>query len=78
MWDMRELDFSGYDRSFEERLINIQKKYPQRGQARVAWIVGDDHAFAMGRMYEALSEQLTQNIRVFRSYTEAEDWLLQA
>ena len=78
MWDMRELDFSGYDRSFEERLIHIQKKFPQRGRARVAWIVADDHAFGMGRMYEALSEKLTQNIKVFRSYAEAEDWLLQA
>jgi hypothetical protein len=76
LWDMRKVDFSALDRNFEESLINIQKKFPERGRARVAWIAAEDHAFAMGRMYEALAHDLPRQMRVFRSYTKAEDWLL--
>ena len=77
VWDLRELDFTVFDRSFEEELINIQKKYPERGEARLALVTPDGHGFGMMRMYEGLSYGLPQRIKVFKSYTEAEDWLLQ-
>ncbi len=77
LWDLRELDFNDIDRSFEERLINIQKKYPERGQARLALITPDGLGFGMTRMYEALSNDLPRRIRAFKTYTKAEDWLLQ-
>ncbi len=77
LWDLRELDFNDIDRSFEEDLINIQMKFPERGQARLALITPEGLGFGMTRMYEALSDDLPQRIRAFKSYTEAEDWLLQ-
>jgi hypothetical protein len=77
LWDVRELDFSNIDRSFEERLIDIRKKFPERGSARNAVVVAHDLGFGMARMYEALADDLPLQFRVFRSFTEAEDWLLQ-
>jgi hypothetical protein len=77
LWDVRELDFSDIDRSFEERLIDIRKKFPARGSARNAVVVAHNHGFAMGRTYEALTDDLPLQFRVFKSFTEAEDWLIQ-
>ena len=65
LWDLRELDLKDLDRSVANRLISVQKKYPQRGSARVAWIVANVHGFGMGRMYEALSGDLPHRMRVF-------------
>ena len=76
IWDVRELDFSNIDRSFEERLVSIRKRYPERGSARNAVIVADDLGFGMARMYAALGS-FSDNVRAFRSYKAGEDWLLQ-
>ncbi len=76
LWDLRELDFSTIDSLMEKRLINIRRKYPERGRARLAFIVAGDLAFGMGRMYEILSEDLPQEIKIFKKYSEGENWLL--
>jgi len=76
LWDLRELDFKTIDSLMEKRLINIRREYPERGRARLAFIVAGDLAFGMGRMYEILSEDLPQEIRIFRKYSEGENWLL--
>ena len=76
IWDVRELDFSNIDRTFELRLISIRKKYPERGSARNAVIVTDNLGFGMTRMYAALGS-FSENVRAFRSYKAGEDWLLQ-
>jgi hypothetical protein len=77
LWDLRELDFSEIDRSFEEGLIKISEELPQRGSPRIAFVVGTDLAFGMIRMFESLAERLGYETMVFKSYTEGEDWLLQ-
>ncbi len=76
LWDVRELDLRDIDTNFVKRLIDIRKKYPERGPARNAVIVADGHGFAMTRMYKALSDDLPQQIRPCKSYAEGEDWLL--
>ncbi|MCF6187007.1 MAG: hypothetical protein L3J49_05955 [Desulfobulbaceae bacterium] len=76
LWDLRELDFSTIDSLMEKRFITIRREYPERGRARLAFIVAGDLAFGMGRMYEMLSEDLPQTIRTFRKYSEGENWLL--
>lgn len=43
----------------------------------MALVVADDHAFGMSRMYEARADDLPQQIGVFRSLENAENWLLQ-
>ena len=76
IWDVRELDFSNIDLSFEKLLISIRKKYPERGSARNAVIVTDNLGFGMTRMYAALGS-FSENVRAFKSYKAGEDWLLQ-
>ena len=75
LWDLRELDFNSVDRQFVEQFVNTREKYPDRGAARIAMIVGSDHGFGMTRMYEMLSDRLPQNIKVFREPGEATAWL---
>ena len=81
LWDVREQDFSEVDTSTLRHIIEISKQYPERGTSRVAFIVKNDLAFGMLRMYEILSSteasESSQNIRVFRSYPESEEWLLE-
>ena len=79
MWDLRALDFSHVDRAFEESVIEIRKRFPERGGARIALIVADELGFGMTRMYQILSElsgELPQETKVFRNYAAGEDWLL--
>jgi len=57
-------------------LISLRRQHPERGAARMALIVSDDYGFGTARMYETLSSDLPQELRVFRDYKEGEDWLL--
>jgi len=72
---LRELDFTKVDRDMERGLVEIRKQHPERGQARIAFVLDDDLAFGMMRMYEALSVRLTQQMYVFRDYAKAQAWL---
>jgi len=75
LWDLRELDFTQIDHEMERQLVAIRRQYPERGQARIAFVVDTDLAFGMTRRYEMLSANLPQQIRVFRDYAKAETWL---
>jgi len=75
LWDLRELDFTQIDHDMENQLIAIRKLHPERGQARIAFVVGNDLGFGMMRRYEMLSAKLPQQIRVFRDDAKAEAWL---
>jgi len=75
LWDLREMDFTQVDHDMERQLVEIRRQYPERGQARIAFVVDNDLAFGMMRRYEMLSVHLPQQICVFREYAEAEAWL---
>ena len=81
LWDVRDQDFMNVTSGTVKRIIEISKKYPQRGASQVAFIVKDDLAYGMLRMYELSSSgeepDSSQNLRVFRDYSEGERWLLQ-
>jgi hypothetical protein len=57
-------------------LIEIRKKYPERGNAKIAIVASTDLSFGMSRMYEVFSGNLPQTIMVFRNLEEAEQWLV--
>ncbi len=76
LWDLRELDFTEIDSNFERELIQVRDEFPERRRARLALVVEGDLGFGMSRMYEILSESLPQQSKVFRSYSEGEEWLL--
>jgi hypothetical protein len=56
-------------------MIEMRKRYPERGNTKLAIVVPSDFSFGMSRMYEMLSDHLPQTIMVFREYSEAERWL---
>ena len=56
-------------------MIEMRKRYPERGNAKLAIVVHSDFSFGMSRMYEMLSDRLPQSIMVFRDYAKAEQWL---
>ena len=76
LWDLRELDFEPVYRPFEEQVIDIRQKFPERGAAKIALVVASDLGFGMTRMYEILSNEMPQNVMVFRNCEEGEKWLL--
>jgi hypothetical protein len=71
------LDMSG----ITEDLVDIQtKREASENQifspgARRAWVASADYQFGMARMYSIAAERLGQTIGVFRSRSEAEEWL---
>ena len=77
LWDLRTGDFTTADSSLTTLFIEIRKKHPERGKAKIALIVSDDLAFGMSRMYELKAFDLPQEMRVFRDYAEGEQWIIQ-
>ena len=75
LWDLSALDAREVDISIAEKLIGIRKRYPERGSTKLALVASSDLAFGLSRMYEALSTDLPQSIRVFKDRAIAEQWL---
>jgi len=75
LWDLRELDFTQVDHDMEKQLITMREQHPERGEARIAFVVSNDLGFGMMRRYEMLSTNLPQQICVFKDFGEAEAWL---
>ena len=80
LWDVREQDFSSISLESMKSLIQISNNYPERGTAKVAFIVKGNLAYGMMRMYETFSSfeglNLRQHLRVFKNFSEGEKWLL--
>jgi len=76
LWDMRRTDFTGISYDLEKSAIYIREQYPKRAGARLSFVAESDLAYGMLRMYETLSDDLPQEIKVFRKFSEAEEWLL--
>jgi|GEM_PF-3217814 len=77
LWDLRKMQFDNIDLEFEEKLINVMKMHTEkRGSAKVA-IVSD---YVLGeplvKLFLILSEELNQNIKMFKTVEEAELWLI--
>ena len=75
IWDGRAVDFGPIDRTFAEAVVQLVEEFPDRGRARVAFVVSSDLGFGMARMFEALSVGVLQDAFVCRSLAEAESWL---
>ena len=75
LWDLCEIDAREADPGMIDNLIAIRQRYPERGNTRLALLTSSDLAFGLSRMYEALSADLPQLIRVFKDRATAEQWL---
>jgi len=74
IYDLQEMDFSNITTEFQERLI-IFRESLNRGNAKIACVTSTDLGFGLARKYEALSDHLPQQVRIFRSMDEAKNWL---
>jgi hypothetical protein len=64
--------------NFLNNVISLRKKYPERGNARAAFVADSDLSYGVSRMYEVLSSfELPQNILAFREFSDAEKWILE-
>ena len=75
IYDMSKMDFSNITTEFEEKVVQLRQQL-DRGNAKIACVTPSDVGFGMGRMYEVLSGNLPQQVRVFRTLEEAKDWIL--
>jgi hypothetical protein len=87
LWDVRSVHVKldaesvraqGGEKQFLLAMIEMRKRYPERGDAKLAILVPNDFTFGMSRMYEILSDRLPQSIMVFRDHAKAEQWLSDA
>ncbi len=78
LWDARNLDFSRIGRGFQERTVELQKQFSVRATRRMAIVIADDLGYGMVRMYQALSNELPQEVHAFRDVEAAERWLAAA
>lgn len=77
IWDLRKSNLASLNTDFARKLISIRKKYPERFAAKVAFVADRDLSFGLLRTYEALSSlELPQSMMVFRSLSQAEEWML--
>ena len=76
IWDIRKAKLPPSNTDYEERYVTIRKKYPERGNARIAYVADKDLSFGMARKFEMLSDILPQRMEVFRDFSKAEEWLL--
>ena len=74
IYDLQDMDFSNITREFEDKVITFRKQL-NRGNAKIACVTPSDVGFGMGRMYQILSEDLPQQVGIFRTIEEALDWL---
>ncbi len=75
LWDVREVDANSFDKSLVSRVVSIRQNYPQRGDAKLALVASEDLHFGLSRMYEMMTDEMPQNIHVFRTTADAEAWL---
>ncbi len=76
LWDIRPASLENINMAEQEKAINIRKKFPQRGKAKIAVVADNDLAFGLARMYEQVSAELPQKMQVFKNIKSAEKWLL--
>lgn len=80
MWDFTNADVSALSADDLRKIVSHARSLaPQRPGGRTALVVRDDHAYAISRMYEILSDVHEHPIQhgVFRSRNEALQWLLE-
>jgi len=76
LWDVQDADPASFDISLAGQIVSIRQHYPERGNAKLAIVASDDLHFGLSRMYESMSDDMPQDIHVFRTVADAEQWLL--
>jgi hypothetical protein len=79
LWDLRDAVLSGFSADQIRSLASyVGERWGASGRNRAALVVSRDLDFGLARMYEQLlTGRTTSEVRVFRVYSEAIDWLSQ-
>lgn len=76
LWDTRSGRASSMPFAEMENLVDRSEKlWENMGQGRTAILVASEADFGMGRMYQALADQMPRRLSVFFDYEEAVAWL---
>ena len=77
LWDIREMEFDNIDFEFENRLIELLKKFNRARGATKAAVVSN---YALGdplvKMFIILIEDISRSMCSFKTIEEAELWLI--
>ena len=76
LWDLRELNFVEMEPAFLKEIVAIKKSTPERKGTKRALVIPNDLAFGMTKMYESMASDLPDEIMIFRSFENAEIWLM--
>ncbi len=77
IWDLREADLMGVTgRDMVAVGEQSRLRADRRGNARVALVVPDDFRFGMARMLQVLGESPNLDMKVFREFGAAEEWIV--
>jgi hypothetical protein len=76
MWNLRDATLAGFSNEEIRMLSDIVRGHNDLQQpGKSAWVLPNDEDFGLGRMYEALTNDLPSKNRVFRTMEEALQWL---
>jgi len=76
LWDLREGSFN-WEATELRQYANYVLRSRAPGRGRAAVLTLSTLEFGLSRMYEAYAEGTTVEIRIWRSYDEARNWLLE-
>jgi len=76
LWDFRHMAFVDFEPDILQKLVQIKNEAPERMDTKRALVISDDLGFGMTKMYESMARDLPDHIMIFRSFENAELWLL--
>lgn len=78
IWDFRGADFSRLSTDGMRNLLAIRAQYVARAGSRTAFLVHDEVAYGMSRMFQLLADgTIPQDLSVHRQLDDAQAWVLE-
>ncbi len=76
LWDVSEMEFNNITLELQQDLVAMRKNFDDvRGHAKIAILCEYALAEPLVKMYSILSQELSQETRVFNNRDEALNWL---
>jgi hypothetical protein len=76
LWDLREASIGLYAQQIPDLLRMVRERQSDRGTGyRVAILVAGSPDFGLSTLFEMSAHSMPFEVRVFRSHTQAVEWL---
>ena len=77
MWDLTDMDFHEADYSLAQEFVSLREGIKdQRGNAKLALYSDYELGYPILKMYQAMSKELPQDMRIFTNKDDAIKWLI--